>query len=259
MNLVLHLRRLDWPLLICIVLLIGIGLIALYSSSLGGGSFLNFKKQLIFAGIGLFFVFFVSFIDWRILRNESYLIFGLYILGCFALAGLFFFAPEIRAIKGWYKVGPVSIDPIEFMKIVLIILLAKYFSIRHIEVYRIRHIFFSGLYILIPATLIFFQPDLGQVLILFALWLLILLISGIKIRSFLLLLLGLLLILGLCWSFLIKDYQKERILSFAVPQFEPLGAGWSRVQAKIAIGSGGILGQGMGQGSFLQLLPKNLA
>ena len=249
---IFQLRRFDWPLLICTVLLIGIGLLSLYSSSIGGADYLNFKKQIIFACIALFFMFFVSFVDWRILRNEPRLILSLYIFGCLALAGLFFFAPEIRAIKGWYRVGPVSIDPIEFMKIILIILMAKYFSSRHIEVYRIRHILFSGLYILIPATLIFFQPDLGQVLILLALWLVILIISGIRIRSFLILLLGLLLILGLCWSFLIKDYQKERILSFVIPQFEPLGAGWSEAQAKIAIGSGGIFGQGLGQGSQTQ-------
>ena len=119
---IFQLRRFDWPLLICTVLLIGIGLLSLYSSSIGGADYLNFKKQLIFACIALFFMFFVSFMDWRILRNEPRLILSLYILGCLALAGLFFFAPEIRATKGWYRVGPVSIDPIEFMKIILIIL-----------------------------------------------------------------------------------------------------------------------------------------
>jgi len=249
---IFQLRRFDWPLLICTVLLIGIGLLSLYSSSIGGADYLNFKKQIIFACIALFFMFFVSFVDWRILRNEPRLILSLYIFGCLALAGLFFFAPEIRAIKGWYRVGPVSIDPIEFMKIILIILMAKYFSSRHIEVYRIRHILFSGLYVLVPAVLIFLQPDLGSVLILLTLWLAILIISGIKVKTFFLLVLCLLLVLSSSWSFLLQDYQKQRVLSFVSPQFEPLGAGWSKTQSKIAIGSGGFWGQGLGQGSQTQ-------
>lgn len=251
-TLVLHLRQLDWLLIVVVLLLAGIGLLSLYSSSLQGEDFLNFKKQLIFLALGLFLMFLFSFWDYRIFRNDPYLIFILYLLGCLALLGVFFFAPDIRGVKSWYKLGPLSIDPVEFAKIILILLLAKYFSMRHVELYRVRHILLSGLYILIPATLIFFQPDLGQVLIVFALWLAILIISGIKMRPFLILLLCLVLTLVLSWSLLLKDYQKERILSFIIPQFEPLGAGWSEIQAKIAIGSGGILGQGLGQGSQTQ-------
>jgi rod shape determining protein RodA len=161
---------------------------------------------------------------------------------------LFFLAPEIRGVQKWYKVGPFSIDPVEFMKIILIILLAKYFSMRHIEMYRIKHIFLSGFYILLPVSLVFFQPDFGSVIILVALWIGMLIASGIKLRHFLVLLLCGLLILTLCWLFLIKDYQKERVISFLFP-VDPLSAGWSQNQAKIAIGSGGIIGQGVFNGS----------
>jgi len=248
----LHLKRLDWPIIICSVLLIAIGLLALYSSSHGQTDFLNFKKQIVFALAGIALVFLVSLMDWRILRNQPYLITILYIIGCLSLVGLFLFAPEVRAVKGWYRIGPLSIDPVEFTKIVLVLLLAKYFSVRHVEVYRIRHILYSGLYILVPSVLLFFQPNMGQVLILVALWLVILLISGIRIKTFLVIILILLVFLALGWSVILKDYQKERIASFILPQFEPLGAGWSRTQAKIAIGSGGFLGQGLMHGSQTQ-------
>lgn len=194
----------------------------------------------------------LSFLDWRSLREDPYLILILYFLCLAALVGLFFFAPEIRGVRSWYKVGPISIDPTEFTKIVLIILLAKYFSGRHIEMYRIRHILLSGFYVLIPALLIFSQPELGSILILIALWVGILLISGIKIRHFLILCFCGLLVLILGWSAFLKDYQKERIINFIVPQIEPLGGAWSQTQAKIAIGSGGIFGQGLGQGSQTQ-------
>ena len=247
-----HFKKLDWILIISAFLLVGIGLLSIYSISLGKGDFLNFKKQVIFFGISIFLMFLLSFFDWRALREDPYLILILYSLCLVGLAGLFFFAPEIRGVKSWYRFGPVSIDPIEFTKIVLIIVLAKYFSMRHIEMYRIRHILLSGFYILIPATLIFLQPDLGSVLILIALWVGILIISGIKLRHFLILVLCGLLILIFSWGFVLRDYQKARIISFFTPGIEPLGISWSQNQAKIAIGSGGIFGQGIGQGPQTQ-------
>jgi rod shape determining protein RodA len=247
-----HLKKLDWVLIISVILLSIIGLVSLYSSSLTKGDFSNFNKQIIFLIIGICLMFLFSFFDYRILKNNPYLILLLYGFCCLGLLGLFFFAPEIRGVKSWYKVGNLSVDPIEFTKIILIILLAKYFSARHIEMYKIKHIIVSGVYVLIPCILIFFQPDLGSALILTFVWLIILIISGIKIRHFLILCLCGVLIFSLGWSFLMKDYQKQRILSFMAPTVDPLGAGWSQTQSKIAIGSGGIYGKGMGQGSQTQ-------
>jgi len=249
----LHFKKLDWILIGFTLLLVGMGLLALYSSSLYRGDFSNFNKQIIFFGIGIFLMFFLSFFDWRALKDNPYLILILYFLCLAALVGLFFFAPEIRGVQGWYKIGALTINPVEFTKIVLIILLAKYFSTRHVEMYQIRHILLSGFYFLIPAGLVFFQPDLGQVIILIALWVGILIISGISFKRFLILIFCFLLIFILAWNFALKDYQKARILSFIQPQLaDPLAIGWNRLQAKIAIGSGGIFGQGLGQGSQTQ-------
>jgi len=256
----IHLRKLDWILIVSAILLVGIGLLSIYSSSLGKEDFLNFKKQIIFFGIGFFLMILLSFFDWRALRDNPYFILALYFFCLISLAGLFFFAPEIRGVKSWYKLGPVSIDPMEFAKVVLIILLAKYFSTRHIEMYRIKHIFLSGVYVLVPVVLIFLQPDFGQILILIALWGGILIFSGIKIRHFLILCFCFILILILSWFFLLKDYQKERIISLFQPQLvDPLKIGWSQNQAKIAIGSGGLFGQGIGSGSQTQygFLPES--
>lgn len=246
-----YLKRLDWILIVSVVLLAGIGLLSLYSSSVGKGDFSNFWKQLIFFGIGISLMFFFCFFQWRIFRESSHLIFVLYLVSLLSLVGLFFFAPEIRGVQRWYKIGPISIDPVEFTKIVLIILLAKYFSMRHIEMYRIRHILLSGFYVSLPAVLTFFQPDFGSIIVFCALWIGVLIVSGIKLRHFLILLFILFLIFSLSWTFLMKDYQKERILSFIAP-VDPLGANWSQNQAKIAIGAGGIFGQGLFKGSQTQ-------
>jgi len=244
-----HFRKLDWILIGAILLLVVIGLLSIYSSSLGKGNFLNFKKQIIFFGIGFFLMIAFSFFDWRVLRDDPYLVLVLYFLCLLTLAGLFFFAPEIRGSRSWYKIGIISIDPIEFTKIILIILLAKYFSTRHIEMYQIRHILLSAIYVLLPAILIFLQPNLGAVLILIALWVGILIVSGIGLRHFFILCFCFFLIFILNWFFLLKEYQKERIISFVSPEIELFGIGWSQNQAKIAIGAGGFLGQGISKGS----------
>ncbi len=253
MNYILHhLKKFDWILIISALLLFGFGMLSLYSSSQGRGDFLNFNKQLTFFIIAIFLMFLFSFLDWRMFREDPYLILCFYVFSCLALIGLFWFAPEIRGIKSWYKLGPLSIDPIEFTKIVLIILLAKYFSMRHIEMYKVRHIILSGFYVFLPAFLIFLQPDMGSVLILIALWVGILIISGIQVRHFLVLVLCFALLLIFGWNTLLKDYQKDRILNFFTPQLEPLGSGWNQAQSKIAIGSGGIFGQGFTKGSQTQ-------
>ena len=246
-----YFKKFDLMLIGSTVLLCGFGLLSIYSSSLGREDFTNFQKQIFFFIIGLVLMFILSSINWRIFRENSYLILILYFTCLVLLIGLFFFAPEIRGVKSWYKVGTFSIDPMEFAKIVLIILLAKYFSTRHVELYQIRHILLSGFYVFLPAFLIFLQPDLGAVIILVALWVGVLIISGIKLRHFLILLLiGLLLSVSV-WSFLLKDYQKDRVISFISPT-DPLGSGWSQIQSKIAVGSGGIFGEGIGSGSQTQ-------
>jgi len=207
-SLISHFKRLDWILLISSLLLVGIGILSIYSSSFGKGDFLNFKKQIIFFGIGFISMIIMSFFDWRALKNDSHFILILYSLCLLGLVGLFFFAPEIRNVKSWYKIGGISIDPAEFTKIVLIILLAKYFSTRHIEMYQIRHILFSGFYVFLPSFLIFLQPGLGTVLIMLCLWIGILIVSGIKIRHFLIIIFTFLLIFTISWSTFLKDYQK---------------------------------------------------
>jgi rod shape determining protein RodA len=251
-QILIHLKKLDWPMTLCVIFLVSIGLLSIYSSS--RGDFLNFKKQISFFIFGFFSMILISFFDWRSLKESPYLLLFFYFVCLIFLIFLFFFAPEIRGVKSWYKIGPVSIDPTEFTKIVLLLILAKYFSMRHVEMYRIVHILISGIYVLIPSILIFLQPDLGSVLILVLLWIGVLIISGIKVRDFFFLLFLAILIFFIGWKTFLKEYQKERILSFLFPHLsDPLKVGWSQNQAKIAIGSGKIFGKGIKKGSQVQL------
>ena len=246
-----HFKKLDWALIICVVLTACFGLAGIWSTGLAKNDFSNFIKQIIFFTIGIFLMFLISFFNYRILKNNPYLILIFYFLSLALLIGLQFFAPVIRGTRGWYKIGFLTLDPIEIAKIVLIILLAKYFSMRHVEMYKLRHILISGLYVLLPAFFIFLKPDLGGALILIIMWLGILMVSGIKLRHFLILSLCLILVAAFAFNFLLKDYQKERIISFLFP-YDVLGSSWSQTQAKTTIGSGQIFGEGLGNGSQVQ-------
>jgi len=251
-QILIHFKKLDWPIILCAIFLILLGLLSIYSSS--KEDFLNFKKQIFFFIFGFFLMIGISFLDWRPLKESPYLLLFFYFLCLVSLFLLFFFATEIRGTKSWYKIGFFSIDPTEFTKIVLLLVLAKYFSMKHVEMYRIVHILISGLYVLAPSILIFLQPDLGSVLVLISIWIGVLIISGIKVRHFFLLLLFAILLFSLGWKVFLKEYQKERILSFLFPHLaDPLKVGWSQNQAKIAIGSGGIFGKGIEKGSQVQL------
>lgn len=246
-----HFKKLDWVLIVCSVLITCFGLAAIWSTGLAKNNFINFEKQIGFFAAGFVLMIAVSFFDYRILRNNSYLILIIYITSLILLIGTFFFTPTVRGIRAWYRFGPFSFDPLELAKIILIIILAKYFSLRHVEMYRIRHILLSGLYVFLMLVLILPRPELGGAAILTMVWLGILMVSGIKMKHFLILLLCFVVIAGLAWLFLLQDYQKDRITAFIFPR-DLLGQSWSQNQAKIAIGSGGIFGQGLGKGSQVQ-------
>ena len=253
-----HFKKLDWILIVCTVVVSAFGLAGIYSRGLAQQDFSDFQKQLVFFGAGFIIMLGISFLDYRLLRNNSYLILILYFICLLLLVGLHFFAPSIRGTRGWYRIGFISLDPIEPTKIVMMVLLAKYFSMRHVELYKFRHILISGLYVLLPAVLIFTKPDLGGTMVILLMWLGILLVSGVKLKHFLILCLCFVMVAGFSWQFLLKDYQRDRVTSFIFPT-DVLGGSWSQTQTKISIGSGQLFGTGIGNDSQVQygFLPES--
>ncbi|MDP2820912.1 MAG: FtsW/RodA/SpoVE family cell cycle protein [bacterium] len=245
-------KKIDFGIFLSSFLLVLIGLVSIYSSSITHGDFSNFYKQIFFFFVGFSVLIFLSLIDWNFLKSDSKIVSIIYFIFLVLLMGLFFFAPLTRGIKGWYKIGEFSFSPIEFVKILVIILLAKYFSSRHRTIYRTKDILKSFIYIVFPSAIVFFQPDLGSVLVLISIWAAMILISGIKIKHFAILVFCGLILFSFAWAFLLKDYQKERLVSFTHPQIDPKGISWNLIQSKIAIGNGGFLGQGFGKGSQTQ-------
>ncbi len=259
MSIIKHIKRIDWLLMLGVFILLGFGFASLYSIATASNDYSFLYKQIIFAVISLLLMFGVSVFDWKVLKNHSVLILFFYLICILSLAGLFIFAVKIRGVVSWYDFKYFSFNPTELTKIVLIVLLAKYFSVRHAHMYNFTHILISGVYVLIPCALIFFQPDFGSILIIIALWVGILLVSGIKLKHLLILLGTGIVVFAISWVFLLKPYQKERITTFLNPEVNTLDEGWNQAQSEIAVGSGGVYGKGIGKGSQVQLgfLPES--
>ncbi len=234
-----------------------LGLITLFSlSSVSSSSF--FYRQFLWALLGIVFLFTASLIDFRLFRTQSIVVFLFYLLTVLLLFMVLASNFTVRGVASWLTFGNVFFQPVEAVKISLIILLAKFFSKRHIEIYRVRHLLVSGLYLALPVGLVLLQPDLGSAMVLIAVWVAIILFSGMKLRHFFaILILGAVISVS-AWNFALYPYQKERITAFLNPYEDSKGAGYQMIQSMIAVGSGRLLGKGLGYGSqsHLNFLPE---
>jgi len=165
----------------------------------------------------------------------------------------------VKGAASWFDLGFFSVEPVDPLKILVILILAKYFSRRHIEIANIRHIILPSLYVFIPAFLVFLQPDFGSFIIIFLIWLGMMLMSGINKKHLLAIFLIVIVTLASAWLFVFKPYQKARILTFVDPARDTRGAGYNALQSMIAVGSGRFFGKGIGFGSQsrLEFLPEH--
>lgn len=228
--------------------LVAAGLVGISSVSMS-----LFYFQLVWAALGAALVALFVFVDWRSLLNFRWIVAGFYVLTVILLIVVYFKGPVIRNTRSWFVLGPVSFQPVELMKIALILLYAEYFSRRHLLVGRWRTILASFAYFALPAALVALQPDLGSVLILFNIWFGFLLVSGLPWRRVIIALAAFAIAGLFMWQGVLEQYQKERILGVFFPERNALSINYSVIQSKIAIGSAGMLGKGYGQGTQTQL------
>lgn len=248
----------DWVLLLCVFGLVLLGLAAIYSVELSQDAveFVHVKKQVaaLLLGVGVFL--FVMPSNYRLLQNYALI---LYLVCLALLIGLLIFGQTVRGATGWYVMGPVSFQPVEFMKIVLIISLSTYFARRGKRAFDLRAFLETGAITFLPVLFVMYQPDFGSSAILVGIWVFFLLYAGIPWR-YVLAMVGAaagLFILG--WNFFFADYQRARIMTFIDPSTDPLGQGYNVTQAIIAVGSGRWFGSGLGFGtqSQLKFLPES--
>ncbi|OHA17395.1 MAG: rod shape-determining protein RodA [Candidatus Taylorbacteria bacterium RIFCSPHIGHO2_01_FULL_44_110] len=249
-----HRRDMDWWLFGATLPILAAGLMTMFSFT-GNNAFAS--HQFIWIMIGMAFFFGVSFIDVRFLRS-TWVSVSAFVVSALLLGGLFAFGTITNGSRSWFDLGSFSFQPSDLAKLVVIVILAKYFSRRHIEIANVRHILVSGLYAFVLFALVLGSPDLGSAMIIFFIWLGMVMVSGIS-KKHLFAMIGVsLLIFGLLWSFGFKEYQKDRIRSFIDPLADIHGAGYNAYQSTIAVGSGQIWGKGLGYGtqSRLKFLPE---
>lgn len=248
-------KRIDWILFFAVLTLSAAGLVTMNAFS---GENYFFERQVIWLSLGIILFFVLSYFDFRFLRKTS-VITILFISSVFILLALLFFGEIIKGSQSWFYAGVFSVQPSDPIKLVLILILAKYFSRRHVEIAHYRHIIVSGIYTLIIFTLVFLQSDFGSAIIIFLLWLGIILVAGVSKKH--LALIGLMAIFSLSflWGFAFEDYQKQRIITFINPLTDLQGAGYNAYQSTVAIGSGELFGKDIGFGtqSRLQFLPEH--
>jgi rod shape determining protein RodA len=252
-------KKLDLWLIIPIIILSIFSVLILGGMAIGNQNLTILYKQLGFVLISFLVMFIFSKIDYRIYKNNPIILNIIYIIFTGLLVSLLIFGQTTRGIKGWLNLGFFSIQPVEFMKIILILVLSKYFSTRNVFLWNFKHIFISGIYTLIPCLLVLAQPDLGAAVILFIIWIAMISVSGIKIKHLSLIFGSLLLVSIFSFVFLLKPYQKERITAFINPALDARGINYNAKQSMIAIGSGRIFGKGLSFGTQTQLnfLPES--
>jgi rod shape determining protein RodA len=216
-----------------------------------------FIKQGIWILLSLFVLIVSSRFDYRFLKQTRVVVTlygGLLVL----LTALFILGHAAKGAQSWFSIGGLAFQPADLMKLGLIIVLAKYFNRRHVEIANIRHIIVSGVYAVIPFVLVVLQPDFGSAMVLFFIWLGMVFVSGISIRHIMMVACIGITVFLLAWNFAFKPYQKARIVTFINPLHDIRGSGYNAYQSTIAVGSGGLIGKGIGSGtqSRLNFLPE---
>ena len=241
-------------------LIVGMGLVTLYSASHMNVRVTNkvFYDQLSCAVLGFIMMFLLSRIDYRKFYDIAYIFYGLNVV---LLILVMVSGRHALGAQRWMEIGGLSFQPSEFAKLSIILALGRYFSEHKPKVsfdfknttnVLFRDLVGPLLLTLFPMLLIFKQPDLGTAILFFGIFMVMLFASGIRYRYFVSFILLCLMALPFAWQIL-KPYQKDRLLVFMNPNIDPLGAGYTIIQSRIAIGSGQLFGKGWMAGTQNQL------
>jgi rod shape determining protein RodA len=248
------LLAINWGLLLLLSCIAGMGFAMLYSAANGHWDPWASKQMIRFL-VAVMVMMSIALVDLRFWLRSAYIF--------YIVSFLLLVAVEVRGAVGmgaqrWIDLGVIQLQPSEFMKIAVVLVLARYFSgLTPEEVGRPSRLIIPCLLVFIPAGLVLKQPDLGTAMMLVLTGGAIFFLAGVRWWKFAIVIVGGASVVPLAWRFL-KDYQKNRIYTFLNPENDPLGAGYHSLQSKIAIGSGGLFGKGfmMGSQSHLSFLPE---
>jgi rod shape determining protein RodA len=258
---VLRERRLfqnfDWLLIVAVGLLVLLGIILINNTTAGVEGLFDTAnlledftfRQIMYAIVGFTILFVLSQLDYRIFAGLSWVFY----LAMLALLGIVFVLGRLTlGAQRWIPLGPFQLQPSEIGKLLIVLVLAKFLADHSKQMDKWRTLAFSVVIIIIPTAMTYLQPDLGTSLIFLFVWGVMVLAAGLSWKQLLVLGAVLLILLPVVWLTM-QDYQRARLILFLNPSSDPLGAGYNVTQARIAIGSGQLLGRGIGAGTQSQL------
>ena len=249
-------RRSAWQVDGWLLFLLGmtmlLSLTTIYSATAGNLSYV--VRQAIYYGMAFVLLFVVANLEIYYFRRFAFL---LYIFGIILLISVLLVGVEINGARRWLDLGPINFQPAEYMKIVMPLALCWVLTYKPLPV-TLPQLFYALIITIIPACLVFMQPDLGTTIVIVSTSMCLIFLAGIRLRFVLISLFILISSLPLAWYYLLYDYHRERLATFLNPEADPLGAGWSLIQSKIAIGTGGIFGRGWNNNlqASLEFLPE---
>ncbi len=255
-----HFHRLDWPLLVASVGLMCFGLAVIYSTSLINtptpnaelfdGQFGLLWRQLVFVVLGFAAILLTSWFNHAALRRYAVVCFWLAIG---LLLAVLAFGKTIRGTTGWFAIGSFGVQPVELVKLLVVIVVAKWCECYSRSVDSRKLLLVSGLSVLLIAGLILLEPDFGSACLVVIIWAGLMMASNAKRWHLLIVAAAIALVMAFSWAYVLKPYQRDRVLVFINPTSDQLGSGYNVTQSLIAIGSGGLTGRGLGYGSQSQL------
>ncbi len=247
----IHLH-IDWPLLIALLLLAGMGLFILYSASDQNMAVVQAQ------GLRILLAFFIMLLVAQIVPyGIQFWSPWLYGLGLLLLLAVLIRGEIGKGAQRWLDLGFVTFQPSEIMKLAVPMMIAWYFAEASLPANR-KRLLVAGMLLILPTLMVAKQPDLGTSLLIASSGMFVLLLAGLSLRFISVFLFTILASTPLVWNYLLHDYQRQRILTFINPENDPLGAGYHIIQSTIAIGSGGIYGKGWlnGTQSHLDFIPE---
>jgi rod shape determining protein RodA len=244
-------KNFDWIIFTAAVLLLAFSVAIIFSTTFSmTGNANEALQQLGYAVIGLVALFVLARVDYRTYKNYSGI---LYLVTIIMLVSVHFFGTTSLGATRWIKIGFFQFQPSEMAKLFMIIIMAKFFSEHAQDIYRLKTVLKSLLFVGIPTILVILQPDLGTGLTFIIIWASMYLVSSARKIYLLGFAAAAAAFSPIVYKFFLHDYQRQRLLTFFNPANDPMGSGWNVNQAMIAIGSGQWLGRGLGHGPQSQL------
>lgn len=237
----------DWTLFIVPLLLAIFGVVIIFSVTYSTKPLLMIS-QIIYILVGFAIAIFLTILDYRNFRNFSIVLYAVLLI---LLVLVLFFGDRTFGASRWIDLKIFQLQPSEIGKLIIVLFLARIFAENHKD-FNFRHFLYAFAIVLVPVLLIFRQPDFGTAMVIFFGLIILLFFSSIKKIILIGIMISLILSIPVGWHFL-KPYQKQRIYTFINPAADPYGSGYNVTQAKITVGSGGLLGQGIGKGTQIQL------